>query len=36
MRRSEAHEATGKLCPGTPEVNETAHEWSSMAEAGTV
>jgi hypothetical protein len=26
MRRSEAHEATGKLCPGTPEVNETAHE----------
>jgi hypothetical protein len=26
LRRSEAHEPQGKLCLGTPEVNETAHE----------
>jgi hypothetical protein len=35
MRRSEALRPHGKLCPCIPEVNETAHERSSMATAGT-
>jgi hypothetical protein len=35
MRRSEALRPHSKLCPCTSEVNETAHERSSMATAGT-